>query len=382
MHVRSVGVLFLAVAALILPANTHAQTIDGGYGHTIAAMPDGTVYTWGDNSLGQLGQGNTTAYLTPTLVASLSNIIAVAAGENHSLALRSDGVVYSWGSYGTLGNGTGNMSTSPVVVSLSLPVGATITAIAAGAGHSLALDTNGNVWVWGHNTNGQLGNGSVGSSVFTPVSIAAFSPAISISAGSEHSLVVKTGGTVWGSGANSTGQLGDGTTTQRTSPVQMTGVTGAVQAAAGDDFSVVRLGTGAVWGVGANGYGQLCSNTGNRTTAAATSLSSVVSISAGRQYFLASETSVTGGDLWGCGRQVYGQLGIGNTNAQYTPVTVPVLNNLNSISANPTHTAVLATVPGTPAITYVWTWGRNYYGQLGDGTSNNVSTSPLLVWTY
>jgi len=160
--------------------------------------------------------------------------------------------------------------------------------------------------------------------------------------------------------------------------VQMTGVTGAVQVGAGSDFSVVRLSNNDVWGVGANGYGQLCTNTGNRTTAAATPLSGIVAISAGRQHFLATETAITGGDLWACGQNGYGELGIGNTSPQSTPVIVPVLNNLNSISADPNHSAVLATVGG---ITRVWTWGRNYYGQLGNGGTTN-SSSPLLVLTY
>lgn len=123
----------------------------------------------------------------------------------------------------------------------------------------------------------------------------------------------------------------------------------------------------------------MCDNTGNRTTAAVTPLSSnIVSLSARGQHFLASESILAGGDLLACGRNGYGELGNGTTTDPYNPITVSSFSSLDSIAAAPTHSAVLDTVLGT---TYVWTWGRNAHGQLGDGTTTN-STVPLLVFTY
>jgi alpha-tubulin suppressor-like RCC1 family protein len=369
MQFRTVGVLFLGLVGLMMPAATHAQTIDGGQDFTIALAPDGTVWTWGDNYYGQLGQGDTVDRLTPTPVPGLSNIVAVDAGTYHALALRGDGTVWSWGAASANGDGTGNQRNAPVPV--SIPNTVTVTAISAGLGHSLALDNGGNVWGWGRNGSGQLGDGSTAPR-FTPMTSVAFSSATAIYAGEGISLVVKADGTVWGSGSNLSGQLGDGTkVSPRYTPVQMIGVSGAVQVAAGQLHSLVRLNNGHVWGVGDNSYGQLCSNTGSRLIAAPTPLTGAT-ISVGRNHSLARNAS---GELWVCGQNHSGQLGDGTQTNRFIPTFVP-LADVADISAGAYHTAVWTTYSLAPT---VWTWGRNTHGQLGDGTTT-LSKVPLMVW--
>jgi Regulator of chromosome condensation (RCC1) repeat len=131
-------------------------TVAGGVSHSLALRSDGTVWAWGDNSKGQLGDGTVTSRPTPVQVTALTAVTAVASGASHSLALRSDGTVWAWGdnSKGQFGDGTTTFSSTPVQVT-----GVTgITALAAGRSHSLALCNDGTVWAWGDNLEGQLGD--------------------------------------------------------------------------------------------------------------------------------------------------------------------------------------------------------------------------------
>ena len=128
--------------------------------HTLAIREDGTVWAWGRNSDGQLGDGSTTNRPLPVQVAGLSNVIQVAGGGAHSLALRNDGTVWAWGrNYdGQLGNGTvAGDEPLPVTVPVRVSGLSGVIQIAAGARHSMALKGDGTVWTWGANTSGQLG---------------------------------------------------------------------------------------------------------------------------------------------------------------------------------------------------------------------------------
>ena len=130
------------------------------------AVVSGSAWAWGDNGFGQLGNGTTTNSSTPIAVSlpGGTTVTAIAGGGYHSLALTSSGQVLAWGynGYGQLGNGTTTNSSTPVAV--SLPSGTTVTAIAGGRFHSLALTSTGQVLAWGYNGNGQLGNGTTTSS--------------------------------------------------------------------------------------------------------------------------------------------------------------------------------------------------------------------------
>lgn len=208
----------------------------GGVGHSLAVKDDGTVWAWGNNGFGQLGNGTTINTTVPLQVQGLSGtakVIEVATGDDQCLALKDDGTVWAWGrnEYGALGNGTTSGSSVPVqVTGLS-----GVIAVACGALHSLALKSDGTVWTWGYNDFGQLGNGTTNNSS-VPVQVIGLSGVAEVAAGYDHSLAVKTDGTAWAWGENLSGQLGTGTRVSSTLPVRITdlsGTSGVIRLAAG-----------------------------------------------------------------------------------------------------------------------------------------------------
>ncbi len=211
---------------------SNVTAVAAGFFHTLAVKRDSTVVAWGYNWTGALGDG-TPAYTMPspwcrvnpvqTIMPGgkpLSNVVAVAAGYLHSMALKSDGTVWTWGLNDdrALGTGLGDSAYPVQVAGL-----ANITAISAGLTHSLALQNDGRVWAWGKNVHGQCGDGTSGTGVNSvkarPV-LALISNVVEISGGAYHSMARKSDGTVWAWGRNNDGQLGDGTTEDQARPVQ------------------------------------------------------------------------------------------------------------------------------------------------------------------
>jgi alpha-tubulin suppressor-like RCC1 family protein len=200
--------------------------------HSLAIMSDGSVWAWGDNAWGELGNGTRTNSLIPVQVTGLSGVKAIAGGiggvdGGHTLALKSDGTVWAWGlnDAGQLGNGTSSISSVPVQV-LYLT---NVSAIAAGNRFSLALKSDGTVWAWGN---------TMDHSFTTPVPVYGLSNVVSIAAGGGHGLALSSNGAVWGWGANSYGQLGNGTTDGSNTPVRVSGLSGVTAIAAGDAHSL------------------------------------------------------------------------------------------------------------------------------------------------
>lgn len=345
-----------------------AGTVAAGANHTVVVKPDNTVWVWGANSGGQLGDGTTTLRSTPIQVSTLSGIVAVAAGATHTLALKSDGTVYAWGNntYGQIGDGTTTTRLSPAVANVT-----GIVAIAAGDYHSVALASDGRVWVWGRNSNGQIGKGTTSTAESTPYVHTTLTSASAVGAGANHTLVVKSDGTVWAFGLNGNGQLGDASTTQRTTPVQMSGVANATAVAGGDRHSLVLHADGALQAVGYNGFGQLGdSSTTQRITAVPVSgLTEVAAIAAGENFSIAVRSD---GTFAAWGRNNSGQLGDGTTANRSVPTAISTLSSISEASAGASHTVAISTIGS------VWTWGLNGNSQLGDGTTVNRSVPATI----
>src|SRR6185369_13551775 len=237
---------------------TGITAIAAGSAHTIALKNDGTVWAWGENSKGELGDGTTSGNpidrTTPEQVVGLNHIINISAGFLYTLALKDDGTVWAWGAnwYGQLGNGTNinQYTTSPNMV-----IGLTgVTAIAAGYAHAVALKNDGTVWAWGLNSFSPdaLGDG-------TPVQVTGLTGVTAVAA-HRHNVALKDDGTVWTWGSNEYGELGlgdSGWSTSRTTPNQVPNLTGFVAIAAGTLFTVALKDDSTVWAWGYNGAGQL-----------------------------------------------------------------------------------------------------------------------------
>ncbi len=192
--------------------------IDAGSNHSLAIKSDGTLWAWGGNLQGQLGLGVTDTTgcwcrKTPVRVTALSGLIAVGAGGDTSIALKSNGTVWTWGetSSGQLGNGTTvnnpcDCTPNPQQSSIS-----GVVQIAAGLYHNVALKSDGTVWIWGDNTYGQIGRGtSGGAKQLSPYNVGGWSDVVEISTNIHHTLIKRRDGSVWAWGANG-GNLGNGT---------------------------------------------------------------------------------------------------------------------------------------------------------------------------
>ncbi|MEI7831763.1 MAG: IPT/TIG domain-containing protein, partial [bacterium] len=216
--------------------------------HSLAVDLNGSVWAWGSNLFGELGDGTRTTRNFAMKVIGLTGITAVSAMNIHSLALKSDGTVWAWGnnSHGELGDGTTTKyRTLPALVSgLS-----GITAISAGETHSLALKSDGSVWAWGNNSDGQFGNGTKTGSMI-PVLVPGLTGITAISAGGSHSIALKSDGTVLAWGNISEGQLGNGTNTASLIPVLVPGLTGITAISAGGIDNIVLKSDGTVWSWG------------------------------------------------------------------------------------------------------------------------------------
>ena len=351
--------------------------IAAGSRHAVALKSDGTVWAWGENSYGQCGTPNDYAKNgenTPVKVSALSNVTAVAGGGYHSLALKSDGTVWAWGGsdyYSQLGNGTTGSSPTPVQVS-SL---SSVTAIAGGVDHSLALKSDGTVWAWGYNGDGQLGDGTT-TNRNTPVQVSGLSSVIAIAGGGYHSLAMKSDGTVWAWGKDNAGQIGDGGTTgsgvYRKTPVQVFNLSKVTVIAGGEYHSLAMKSDGTVWFWG-DDYGPTTGTTyvSTLTPVQVSSLSNVTAIVGGKSHSLVLKSD---GTVLAWGSNDFGKLGNGTyTDADRdTPVQVSSLSNVIAIAAGFNHSLSLKS-DGS-----VWSWGNNEYGELGDGT-NTQRTTPVQV---
>lgn len=294
--------------------------------HSCALKSDGTAWCWGFNFSGQVGDGTTTQRLVPTQVGSDSDWAEITTGSSHTCGLRTDGSAWCWGAgdLGKLGNGKHGKIFSDVPVRVKGDH--TFVTLDAGDEHTCAIATDGTLWCWGSNENGQLGIGSKGRNDMRdePVQVGTSTRWSSISGGSGWTCGIQKRAAGWCWGDNAFGQLGDGTRTSRTVPVRVSG--------------------SGTWAAIVAGGVQTC----------------------GRQ---------RGGTAWCWGDNHDGAVGDGTRIRRLTPVQVGQATNWTAVSAGGFgfggHSCGLR---GSVA----WCWGDNSNGQLGDGTTRN-RTTPVRV---
>ncbi|CAI6070600.1 InlB B-repeat-containing protein [Cohnella sp. JJ-181] len=189
----------------------------GGY-HSIALKADGTVWAWGLNTAGEMGNGTqSAAQSTPVQVAGLDHVVAISAGNYHNLAIKENGTVWAWGDngWGALGDGT----TTKRIVPVQVQGLSDVKAVSAGGWHSVALKADGTVWGWGHNNYGQVGDGTK-TQRNAPVQLSGLEDVTQIAAGSFHAAALRKDGSIWSWGFGGYGQLGNGNYSDSVVPVQ------------------------------------------------------------------------------------------------------------------------------------------------------------------
>jgi alpha-tubulin suppressor-like RCC1 family protein len=301
--------------------------------------------------------------------------VQVTAAYGDTCVRRSDATAWCWGFNGldSLGDGTTNNSSSPVA---AINVGTGVAEISAGQYHTCARKTDGTVWCWGYDSDGEIGNGT-SNSWSAPVQVPTLSNVVQISTGYYHTCARKSDGTIWCWGAGSSGELGDGSGTTQWIPIQVAGLTNAVDVSCGFDHSCARKSDGTAWCWGANDWGQLGDGTqnGHATPEQVTALGSTVAeISANNQYTCARKTD---GTVWCWGNNTDAVIGDGTSNDRLLPVQVPGLpRGAVQISAGDNSTCAIL------GDSTLWCWGSNFDGDIGDGTTNLRSTPEQVTAIY
>src|SRR5688572_23596217 len=374
--------LAAAVRVIELIPFRDAQKISmSAEGHYVLALRRGTVWGWGHNFFGQLGNGTNTNQPTPVQTDDLMSVTDISAGHDFAVALKSDGTVWTWGNneFGRLGIG----SATPSMVNRPMKVVglASITAIAAGNSHTLALRADGTVWVWGSNGQGELG---IGTSDFnahvTPVQVPGLAGIVAIYNRGRVCYAVKADGTVYGWGTTFSGTLGDGTsgTLGVMSPMELPALKGMTAASTGVLSTVAIKPDGSVLSFGNNFRGQLGRGlVDNGPFPVPTQIPGLLAkhVSNGTSFVIVTEQS---GTLKVFGSNGDGQLGTGISDPFTHPTPISISGITATIAAVAGNHAGLALI-SDPLGNTIRSWGGNLSGELGNGSSPSSSFNPTFV---
>jgi alpha-tubulin suppressor-like RCC1 family protein len=365
--------LLLMISIMFTSFNLNAQcwnTIyESGYGYNCFKIRnDGTLWSNGDSTLinGQYdpNTGNGYSIQTPTQIGTANNWKSISNGSYHIAAIKTDGTLWTWGDNfsGQLGNGTTINNYSPSQIGNST----NWKSVSSGYDSNLAIKTDGTLWSWGYNNKGQLGIGTTVDN-HTPIQIGTANNWLVASTYHSSCFAIKTDGTLWAWGENNSRILGDGTTINRSTPTQIGTANNWKNISVATHILALKT-DGTLWSWGMNSSGEL-GNGNNNTTNPSNYIPAQIGtatnwklVSAGRQHSLAIKTD---GTLWAWGLNDYGQLGDGTTINKSIPFQIGTGNNWKSVTAGNWFSTALK----NDGILY--SCGINNYGQLGDGTLIN-----------
>lgn len=368
-------ITLILITLIILSNLCSAQCwvhLSTGATHTLAIKNDGTLWAWGGNLKGQLGDGTTTNRNIPQQISTDTDWASVSAAYGFfSTAIKTNGTLWAWGYniFGQLGDGTTADKLTPVQVGTATDW----ASVSAGQLHTLAIKTNGTLWAWGENGGGgALGDGGLVASSQNPIQIGSDTDWKKVYAGHQYSMSLKKDSTLWVWGANPFGQLGDGTNMTKKIPTLIGSMNDKwIEVAMKNKHSMALSANGTIWTTGDNTYGQL----GDGTTTSKLSFTQIgvstwKKIAAGASHSLAINTD---GTLWSWGYNVLGQLGDGSYTDKHSPVLTDTISSWVFIDGGSNHSIVHNTDKE------LWTWGSNGYGELGDGSIVNSRTSPVQI---
>lgn len=341
---------------------------------SLTSTTSNTASAWGNNQYGQIGDNSIVLKGVPTtVVGGLSNWCKISAGKHHTAGIRTDGTIWTWGgnACGQLGDGTAGSTarSSPVSVFGGFTNWCNVS---VGELSTHAIKTDGTIWGWGINSGGQLGAGNGYARSIPVQTIGGFTDWCDVSSGCCNTVAIRTDGTIWAWGLNTCGKLGDGTIANRSSPVSVVGgFTNWCRISAGSGHTLGLRTDGSLWAWGLNSSGQLGDNTilpKSSPVSVIGGIANWLDISAGGAHNAAIRSD---GTLWTWGQNSCGQLGTASVVARSSPVSVVGgFTDWCDVSAGFCHTAAVR-ANGT-----LWTWGNNVCARLGDGTLV-AKTSPV-----
>ena len=370
-----IGIFLTMFLLCVLPQHSAAEGIQQiclGGNHSAALKSDGSLWMWGNNSYGQLGNNSTTDSNTPVQV--MTGVKQVSLGSEHSAAVKKDGSLWVWGRniYGQVGNGAVLNSITPEKIMTG------VKQVSLGGNYSAALKTDGSLWMWGSNIYGQLGNGSNTDSR-TPIQV--MTNVKQICLGLYHSAAIKTDGSLWMWGENNAAQLGNNSFSNSNTPIKV--MTGVKQVSLGNKHSAAVTQDGSLWMWGDGSSGQIGDGSSGMTTAVGYGvyiktpiklMTGVKQVNLGGSHSAAIKAD---GSLWMWGFNYSGQVGNGVSGivgywGAHSTTPEKIMDGVKEVNLGSLHSAAVKTNGS------LWTWGNNEKGQLGNGSNKNSST-PLEI---
>jgi len=358
-----------SVSVTVIPpptitAQPESAVVTIGQATSLSVTNNGTGpfrYQWIKDGVILAGQTNSTLSFAPFKFIDSGSYSVVITDDAQGMTISipanlstPNAPLQAWGN-----NDWGQLGSDRYIVDLPITMANNVVAAAGGSSHSLFVKVDGTLWATGYNGYGQLGNGTTGGYIKLPVQVA--SNVVSAAGGWLHSLFVKADGTLWAMGLNNNGQLGVSTPTGINNlPIQVS--SNVVAAAGGSSHSLFVKADGTLWAMGANGAGELGNGTTYNVNPPVQVASNVVAVAAGSSHSLFVKAD---GTLWSMGDNYYGQLGNGTTANTNRPIQVA--SNVVAAAAGSFHSLFVK------ADATLWAMGQNNSGQLGNGTTNNAN---------